>query len=216
MSSIASLREHLVEELNDLLNSEQQLVDALPQMAEKASRRELKAAFRGHLTETRGHVKRTTQALKILGEDATGKTCEAMKGLLEEGQELMDGADGGALRDAMMITAAQKVEHYEIATYGTVRTYAQVLGETAVAKLMAQTLKEEKAADKKLTSIAVGSVNGQAAKEWHNQHGVIGKGAEWIGSTVGGAIKKMMPAQAADRGRIRKRHGSRRSKRARR
>ena len=214
MSSVASLREHLVEELNDLLNAEQQLVDALPQMAEKASRRELKSAFRGHLAETKSHVKRATQALKMLGEDATGKTCEAMKGLLEEGQELMGGGDGGALRDAMMITAAQKVEHYEIATYGTVRTYAQVLGEKGVATLMAQTLKEEKAADKKLTGIAVGSVNALAAKEWHNQHGVIGKGAEWIGSTVGGAIKKMMPTQAADRGR--KRNGSRRSKRARR
>jgi ferritin-like metal-binding protein YciE len=214
MASVTSLREHLVDELNDLLNAEQQLVVAIPQMAEKASRRELKAAFRSHLAETKGHVKRATQALKLLGETSIGKACEAMEGLLKEGEELMNGADGGALRDAMLITAAQKVEHYEIATYGTVRTYAQVLGEKGVAKLMAQTLKEEKAADKKLTGIAEGSVNKQAAKEWHDQAGVISKGAEWIGSTVGGAIKKVLPSQAADRSR--KGNGSRRSKRARR
>ena len=214
MASVTSLREHLVDELNDLLNAEQQLIVAIPKMAEKASRRELKAAFRSHLAETKGHVKRATQALKLLGETSIGKACEAMEGLLKEGKELMNGADGGALRDAMLITAAQKVEHYEIATYGTVRTYAQVLGERGVAKLMAQTLKEEKAADKKLTGIADGSVNKQAAKEWHDQAGVIGKGAEWIGSTVGGAIKKVLPSQAADRGR--KRNGARRSKRARR
>ena len=108
MASVASLREHLVEELNDLLNAEQQLIDALPKMAERASSRELRAAFKAHLVETRQHEKRAAQALKKLGEKAAGKTCEAMKGLLEEGQELMDGADAGALRDAMMITAAQR------------------------------------------------------------------------------------------------------------
>ena len=92
-----------------------------------------------------------------------------MEGLLAEGQELMDGSDAGALRDAMMITAAQKVEHYEIATYGTVRTYAQVIGERGVAKLLQQTLKEEHAADRKLTKIAEGSVNRRASEEWHEQ-----------------------------------------------
>jgi ferritin-like metal-binding protein YciE len=130
------------------LNAEEQLTEALPKMAERATSRELRTAFRGHLAETRQHVKRVTQALKQLGEKASGKTCEAMEGLLTEGQELMDGSDAGALRDAMMITAAQKVEHYEIATYGTVRTYAQVIGERGVAKLLQQTLKEEHAADK--------------------------------------------------------------------
>jgi ferritin-like metal-binding protein YciE len=136
MASVTSLREHLVEELNDLLNAEQQLVEALPQMAERASSRELRTAIRSHLAETRQHVKRITQTLKQLGEKASGETCEAMEGLLAEGQELMDASDAGALRDAMLITAAQKVEHYEIATYGTVRTYAQVIGERGVAKLL--------------------------------------------------------------------------------
>ena len=163
MASVASLREHLVEELNDLLSAEQQLIEALPQMQEKASDRQLKAAFRSHLAQTRGHEKRVAQALKQLGEEADSKTCEAMEGLLEEGQELMESADPGALLDAMLITAAQKVEHYEIATYGTVRTYARVIGERGVARLLDQTLKEEKAADKKLTSIAEGAVNRKAS-----------------------------------------------------
>jgi len=184
MASVTSLREHLVEELSDLLNAEEQLIEALPQMAARASTPRLKAAFRSHLAETRGQRQRAAQALRQLGEKASGKTCEAMKGLLEEGQELMEGAEPGALQDAMLITAAQKVEHYEIATYGTVATYAQVLGERGVARLMAQTLRQEKAADKKLTSIAEGSVNKRASKEYHEQEGMLTKGAQWIGSTV--------------------------------
>jgi len=220
MASVASLREHLVEELNDLLNAEQQLIEALPTMAERASRRELKGAFRSHLAETRRHAQRAEQALRALGEKASGKTCEAMKGLLEEGQELIGGAEPGALQDAMMITAAQKVEHYEIATYGTVRTYAKVLGEQQVAKLMTETLKEEKAADKKLTRIAEGQVNRQAAQEFHAQTSTaaaaseaagnaLEKGAEWVGSTVGRAVRQVKKAiprtAAADAGKRRKR-----------
>jgi len=218
MASVASLREHLVEELNDLVNAEQQLIEALPQMAEHATDRSLRAAFKAHLGETRQHEKRATQALKQLGETASGKTCEAMKGLLEEGQELMDGADAGALRDAMLITAAQKVEHYEIATYGTVRTYASLLGEKGVARLLEQTLKQEKAADKKLTSIAEGAVNRRAAKEFKEQTGVVDaatgmmeKGAAWVGSTVGSAMKRVMPGQAADKPRRKSRGRSRKS-----
>jgi len=202
MAYVASLREHVVEELNDLLSAEHQLIEALPEMQKKASRRELKAAFKSHLAETRGHAKRIEQALKLLAEQPSEKTCDAMKGLLEEGEELMEGSEG-ALRDAMMITAAQKVEHYEIATYGTIRTYAEILGERAVARLMAQTLKEEKAADKKLTVIAVGGINAQAATEWHEQQSAaetLQKSAEWLGSTVAGAVtqaKNLMPRSAA-------------------
>jgi ferritin-like metal-binding protein YciE len=197
MSSVTSLREHLVEELNDLLSAEQQLIEALPKMAERASSRDLRTALRGHLAETRQHEKRVARALKQLGEKAASKTCEAMKGLLEEGQELMDGAETGALRDAMMITAAQKVEHYEIATYGTVRTYAQVLGQKSVAQLLIQNLKDEKAADRKLTRIAEGSINRQAAREWHEKSTTVEmlrKGAEWVESTVGSAMKRVLPA----------------------
>jgi len=215
MASVSSLREHLVEELNDLLNAEQQLTEALPKMAERASSRDLRTAIRSHLAETKQHVQRVSQALKDLGEKASGKTCEAMKGLLEEGQELMDGSDPGALLDAMLITAAQKVEHYEIATYGTVRTYAQVIGERGVAKRLQQTLKEEHAADRKLTKIAVGSVNRRAAEEWHEKTTateMIQKGASWVGSTVGGALKSVMPrAEAADKRRGKSRKSSKRS-----
>ncbi len=199
MAATESLRDHLVEELNDLIDAEQQLIVAIPQMMEKTASRELKAAFRSHLAETRTHVKRNTEALKLLGETSIGKACEAMNGLLEEGEELMSGTDKSALLDAMLITAAQKVEHYEIATYGTVRTYAQVLGEKGVARLMAQTLKEEKAADKKLTSIAERSVNARAAREWHAESGLEAIGAGWVGTTVSGAMKKIMRSQAADR-----------------
>jgi len=220
MASVASLREHLVEELNDLVNAEQQLIEALPQMAERATDRSLRAAFKAHLGETKQHEKRATQALKQLGETASGKTCEAMKGLLEEGQELMDGADAGALRDAMLITAAQKVEHYEIATYGTVRTYASLLGEKSVARLLEQTLKQEKAADKKLTSIAEGTVNRRAAREFKEQTrivdsatGMMEKGAAWVGSTVGGAMKRVMRGQAADKPRRKSGGRSRKSAR---
>jgi len=220
MASVASLREHLVEELNDLVNAEQQLIEALPQMAARATDRSLRAAFKAHLAETKQHEKRATQALKQLGETASGKTCEAMKGLLEEGQELMDGADAGALRDAMLITAAQKVEHYEIATYGTVRTYASLLGEKGVARLLEQTLKQEKAADKKLTTIAEGTVNRRAAKEFKEQTrivdsatGMMEKGAAWVGSTVGGAMKRVMRGQAADKPRRKSGGRSRKSAR---
>jgi ferritin-like metal-binding protein YciE len=219
MASVTSLREHLVEELNDLLNAEQQLIEALPQMAEHASSRELRAAFKSHLAETRRHEKRVSQALKQLGEEASGKTCEAMQGLLEEGQSLMGSTEPGALQDAMLITAAQKVEHYEIATYGTVRTYASVVGARGVAKLLQETLREEKAADKKLTAIAEGSVNRRASQEYHEQTAsatdMLQKGAEWVGSAVGGAFKSVMPrsTQAADRTRASSSRSSSRSSR---
>jgi ferritin-like metal-binding protein YciE len=198
MGSVASLREHLVEELNDLLSAEQQLLEALPQMAERASSRELRTAFKSHLAETKQHEKRVTQALKQLGEQPSGTTCEAMQGLLEEGQELMESGQPGALQDAMLITAAQKVEHYEIATYGTVRTYASVIGERGVATLLQQTLKEEKAADRKLTGIAEGSVNRRASEEYHEQTSattMLQQGADWVGASVGSALKRVMPGK---------------------
>jgi ferritin-like metal-binding protein YciE len=169
-------------------------------MVKQASAAQLKTAFRSHLAQTRNHERRAAAALKALGEDVRGTTCEAMKGLLREGEELMTGAERGSLLDAMLITAAQKVEHYEIATYGTVRTFAEVLGERSVARLLEQTLKEEKAADRKLSGIAEGSVNRRAAKEVHERPGVLEKGARWVGSTVGRAVTRIMPgSQAADR-----------------
>jgi ferritin-like metal-binding protein YciE len=199
MGSTATLRDHLVDELNDLLNAEEQLIEALPKMAKNASDRQLKAAFQSHLTQTRAHAQRVSQALKALGEKPAGKTCEAMKGLLEEGEELMSKNDPGALLDAMMITAAQKVEHYEIATYGTVCTYANVLGERKVSTPLMQNLREEKAADKKLTAIAKGSVNRRASKEWHERKNdnMLEKGARWVGLTAARAVNKVRPRMMA-------------------
>jgi ferritin-like metal-binding protein YciE len=213
MASTATLREHLVHELNDLLDAEEQLIDALPKMAKKASDRQLKTAFQSHLTQTRNHAQRVSAALKALGEKPKGKTCEAMKGLLEEGEELMSSADPGALLDAMMITAAQKVEHYEIATYGTVCTYASVLGEPKVSQPLMQTLKEEKAADKKLTSIAEGSVNRRASKEFQEEadDSMIAKGAKWMGMTAGRVASRVTPRATASESRA-SRKGSNRGR----
>jgi len=214
MASVGSLREHLVEELRDLVNAEEQLLKALPLMADRASRRELKAAFRSHLAETRRHVQRAQRALQMLKEDASGKTCEAMEGLIEEGQELMGSSDPGPLLDAMLITAAQKVEHYEIASYGTVKTYAQVLGQGAIARLLSETLREEKAADKKLTRIAEADVNRRAAREWHEKEGMLERGAKWVGTAVGTVTRSVMPrSTAAD---PRKSRSNRKRRRARR
>jgi ferritin-like metal-binding protein YciE len=200
--AVASLREHLVEELNDLLNAEQQLIKVLPQLADRAASKELKAAFKSHLGQTRMQERRVTQALRQLGEKPDGRTCEAMEGLIEEGEELMKSAKPGALQDAMLITAAQKVEHYEIATYGTARTYAQVVGERGVARLLQETLKEEKDTDKKLTRIAEGSINKRAGEEWHERAGGrLERGTRWAGATLGSAVRRVKSrAHAADRG----------------
>jgi ferritin-like metal-binding protein YciE len=204
MGSTATLRDHLVDELNDLQSAEEQLIEALPKMAKKASDKRLKAAFQNHLAQTRNHAQRVSLALKALGEKPAGTTCEAMKGLLEEGEELMSGNDPGALLDAMMITAAQKVEHYEIATYGTVCTYANVLGERKVSAALMPTLREEKATDKKLTSIAEGSVNRRASKEWHERANdtVIEKSARWVGLTAGRLASRVLPRSAASEQRV--------------
>jgi ferritin-like metal-binding protein YciE len=190
MPTVASLRAHLVDELTDLLSAEEQLVDVLPRMAERTSSPKLRAAFQRHLAETRIHAERLAEGLKLLGEPAAARTCEAMRRLLEEEQELVESGDSGSLRDAMLITAAQKVEHYEIASYGTVRTYAEMLAERDVARLLAQTLKEERAADKKLSDIAKGSLNKRAAKEWHkrqDQARLVHRSAAWVGSATGAA-----------------------------
>jgi ferritin-like metal-binding protein YciE len=193
MAAVDSLHAHLVEELTDLRDAETQLTQALPKLAQSATSRELKGAFQKHLKETRTHLTRLDQALRALGEKPSSKTCEAMKGLLKEGETHMKKTPEGALRDAVMITGAQKVEHYEMASYGTARTYAQVLGESTVARLLEQTLKEEKAADKTLTQIAERSVNEDAAEEWQSQseEGPLMRSADWTGRAGGMAAQQL-------------------------
>jgi len=155
------LEELLTDSLKDLYNAENQLIKALPKMAKNATNEQLRVAFERHLQETRNHVARLEQIADEMDITLRGKTCHGMKGLLEEGKEAM-GDFEDELLDAAMIGAAQKVEHYEIAAYGTARTHAGLLGLTKVAKLLQQTLDEEAATDKKLTQIAESVVNVEA------------------------------------------------------
>lgn len=155
----------LLEQLQDLYDAEQRLVKALPKMADAAHSSALKAAFQDHLRETEGQVARLEQVFQALGQSARGKTCAAMKGLIEEGDEVIGASGDPAVRDAALIAAAQRVEHYEIAGYGTVRTFAERLGRADVARLLQQTLDEEGAADKKLTALAEDSINPRAANK---------------------------------------------------
>lgn len=158
--SAENLQELFVEELRDIYDAEKQLTKALPKMAKATESEELRAAFEEHLEITKGHVGRLEEVFKIMGMAARGKTCEGMKGLIEEGQEAMEEMEGTVL-DAALIASAQKVEHYEIATYGTLATFAEVLGMEDAKDLLGQTLEEEKEADEKLTGIA-GQINPEA------------------------------------------------------
>jgi len=157
-----SLRDLLIEELRDLYNAENQLVEALPKLAAAATSSELKSAFNHHLQETRQHVTRLERIFQQIGEKSSGETCEAMKGLIKEGDVLVKAEGDPSVRDAGLVGAAQRVEHYEIAGYGTARSLARRLGENEIAETLQQTLNEEAQADKKLTSIAESQVNVQA------------------------------------------------------
>jgi ferritin-like metal-binding protein YciE len=159
-----SLDALLEDELKDLYSAENQLIKALPKMAKKASSAALKSAFTDHLKQTEGHVARLEKIGKSLDIKLTGKKCAAMEGLVKEGSEVIEEEGDDAVIDAALIGAAQRVEHYEMAAYGTVRGIAQQLGHADAVKLLQQTLDEEGAADKKLTSIAEGEVLAAAAE----------------------------------------------------
>ena len=159
---IDSLQKLYTDELKDLYSAEKQILQALPRMAKKASNAQLRAAFEEHLEVTKKHVERLDTIFERLERSPRGKKCKGMEGLLEEGKEMMQEDMEPEVLDAALISAAQKVEHYEIASYGTVRTYAQLLGEDADARLLQQTLDEEGDADKKLTQLAESSVNVEA------------------------------------------------------
>jgi ferritin-like metal-binding protein YciE len=165
MSGMESLEDLMHDELKDIYDAEKQLTKALPKLAKKASNDQLRQAIEQHLQETQGHVERLEQIFEQLGMPARGKKCDAMKHLIEEGNDMIAEADEEAVRDAVMIASAQKVEHYEIASYGTLRTWANMLGKNDAAALLEETLEEEKEADMKLTSIAESVVNERAAGE---------------------------------------------------
>ncbi|HET7239230.1 MAG TPA: ferritin-like domain-containing protein [Terrimicrobiaceae bacterium] len=154
-----TLRDLYLNELRDLYSAETQLLEALPQMADAASSSQLKEAFTAHLTETEGHVSRLEDIFEALGEEPGGETCKAMEGLIKEGEDYVKAGGDKQVRDAGLIGAAQRVEHYEMAGYGTARTLATRLGESEAADSLQDTLDEEKEADLKLTEIAENEVN---------------------------------------------------------
>ena len=160
-----TLKTLYVNELRDLYNAENQLVKALPKMARAASSDELKEAFEKHLEQTKTHVERLEEVFEDLDEKPTGKTCRAMKGLIEEGSEILEEDGEESVLDAGIIVAAQKVEHYEIASYGSVRTFAELLGKDKSAQLLQTTLDEESEANEKLNELAEGIVNPEALME---------------------------------------------------
>ncbi len=159
-----SLEDLFLHDLKDLYNAENQLLKALPRMAKKASAPELRRAFEVHLKQTEQQVKRLERVFDTLDEKAKGKTCKGMQGLIEEGKEMMAEDIEDDVLDAALIASAQKVEHYEIAAYGTARTYAEMLGNDTAAKLLQQTLDEEGETDKKLTQLAEQLVNVEAVE----------------------------------------------------
>jgi ferritin-like metal-binding protein YciE len=176
------------EELKDIYDAEKQLTKALPKLAKKASSPELKEAFEEHLRQTEQHVERLEQVFEQMEMPARGKKCEGMKHLIAEGEDMMRDVEDDATRDALMIAAAQKVEHYEIASYGTIRTWATLLGHNEIAGIFEETLDEEKVTDDKLTQIAESFVNQQAAE--------AAEGAQAAGGDVTSRGRRHLPGRA--------------------
>lgn len=154
MAKIKSLEDFLIEELKDLYSAEKQITKALPKMAKAATAEELKEAFQNHLKETEGQISRLEEISNNLGKNLSGKKCKAMAGLMEEGKEILEEDMDENVRDAALIAAAQKVEHYEIASYGCARTYARLLGMPEIEELLQETLDEEGNANKILNEIS--------------------------------------------------------------
>jgi len=166
-----TLHDAFLDELRDVYDAEKQLTKALPKMAKAASSMELRAAFEAHLEETRGHVERIEQVFESLDEKIRGKHCEGIAGIIEEGKSAMEQDFDEATMDACLIAGGQRAEHYEMAAYGTLVAWALGMGHTEAADLLQQTLDEEKAADKKLTKLAEGGINQEAADAAHPEQG---------------------------------------------
>jgi ferritin-like metal-binding protein YciE len=161
---LETLKDLYVHELKDLYSAEQQLVKALPKMAKAATNKELAAGFHEHLEQTRGHAQRLEQILSNHKETCRGAKCKGMEGIVAEGAEMIEEEADAEVKDAGLIAAAQRVEHYEMAGYGTARTYAEILGDKEGANMLKTTLEEERATDQKLTKLAKSAVNVAAAK----------------------------------------------------
>jgi len=165
MPTMDSLEDLLRDEIKDIYDAEKQLTKALPKLMKKATAEELKAALGDHLKETEEHISRLEQVFDLMDMPARGKKCEGMQHLIEEGSEMIDDCEEDGTRDAVIIAAAQKCEHYEIASYGTIRVWANLLDRSDVGSIFEDTLEEEKSADLKLTEIAESFVNEEAADE---------------------------------------------------
>ena len=163
MADDKTLDDLFLDTLKDIYYAEKQIVKALPKMAKAAQSADLKAGFEKHLDESEGHVERLEQVFELLGKPARGKTCDAILGILEEGKSIMEDFKGMSALDAGLISAAQAVEHYEIARYGTLKSWAQQLGKSDIVALLDATLKEEMATDKKLTQLGESQANLKAA-----------------------------------------------------
>ena len=167
MANAGTIHDAFVEELRDTYDAEKQLIKALPKMAKAASSTELRSAFEAHLEETRGHVERLEQVFESLEEKVKGKHCEGIAGIIEEGKSIMGEDFDEAAMDACLIAAGQRAEHYEMAAYGTLVAWARAMGHTEAADLLQETLDEEKATDEKLTTLAEGGINQEAAENAH-------------------------------------------------
>jgi len=198
MATLDSLSDLLQDEIKDIYDAEKQLTKALPKLAKKATAPELRDAFEEHLQQTEEHIARLEQVFDQMGMPVRGKKCEAMQHLIAEGNDMIGEAEDDATRDALMIAAAQKCEHYEIASYGTIRVWANLLGKTEVATLFEDTLEEEKEADQKLTQIAESCINQQAAESGEGEEEEEERPRQVRAASRGRQV-------AADRGRSRSR-----------
>jgi ferritin-like metal-binding protein YciE len=192
---LETLRDLYILELKDLYSAEKQIIKALPKMAKASSNRQLAAAFSLHLTQTKKHAERLEQVLSNLNESTRGPKCAGMEGLLKEGDEMITEDAADEVRDAGLIAAAQRVEHYEIAGYGCARTYAEELGDKKGAKLLDMTIQEEGDTDKKLTKIAKSVINLRAispALKKEKSNGSLGESLEKASASMGKAMRKMV------------------------
>jgi ferritin-like metal-binding protein YciE len=177
MAEAGTLHDAFLDELRDTYDAERQLIKALPKMAKAATTPGLREAFETHLEETRGHVERLEQVFESLDERVRGKHCDGMAGIIDEGKSILEEDFDEATMDACLVAAGQRAEHYEMAAYGTLVAWAQGMGHTQAAKLLQQNLNEEKAADKKLTSLAEGGINQEAATAAHPAEETSGRAA---------------------------------------
>jgi ferritin-like metal-binding protein YciE len=191
MAEAGTLHDAFVDELRDTYDAEKQLTKALPKMAKAASSPDLRAAFQAHLEETRGQIARLEEVFASLDEKVRGKHCDGVAGIIEEGKSIMEEDFDETTRDACLIAAGQRAEHYEMAAYGTLVAWARAMGHTEAADLLQQTLDEEKATDEKLTALAEGGINQEAAQAAH------GNGQQDNGNTAAPARKKASKPAAA-------------------